>query len=145
MSTYLFDVQGTLVGNPSVTDEDIRKMLLVLGAAGHRLVLMTGLPSAVPHDIMKLVDACYGKPVMFADFDEGTVVFDDDTELLQYAAHYGMKVVHASQMGAWIASERWQNGSGQQDLQGGYQMKLIDTLGRLSAIFGLKMLYQMML
>ena len=106
MSTFVFDVQGTLVGNPTVSDEDIRKMLLVLRARGHRLILMSGLPSLTPEPLLALVDECRAKPVRFKEFDKDTVVFDDDMFLLQAAAHY-TKVVHASQMGDWIAQESW--------------------------------------
>jgi hypothetical protein len=112
---YVFDVQGTLVNNPSVRDEDIRKMLLVLRAAGHHLVIMTGNLSGVPTQLRELVDECWEKPISFRElFNEDTVVFDDCMHILQAASHAGAKIVHASQMGDWIANEGW-NGSGRQD------------------------------
>jgi hypothetical protein len=112
---YVFDVQGTLVNNPTVSDEDVKKMLLVLRAAGHHLVLMTGDMDGVPHHLRTLVDECRLKPLRFTDFDKDTVVFDDDAYLLKAAAKTGAKVVAAQQMGAWLASQDWDNGSRRQD------------------------------
>lgn len=112
---YVFDVHGTLVNNPTVSDEDIRKMLLVLRTAGHHLVIVSEDLQSVPEDLKALVDECRAKPISFADFDEDTVVFDDCTHILRCAAQLGVRTVAASQMGAWLENEAW-NGSGRQDV-----------------------------
>lgn len=112
---YVFDLQGTLVNNPTVSDEDVRKMLVVLRDRGHRLVIMTGNPTGVPHRLSKLVDECWTKPISFQQFNRNTVVFDDDTALLRAAARAGAKVVAATQMGAWLENEVWTDGTGRQD------------------------------
>jgi hypothetical protein len=109
---YVFDVHGTLVGNESVSDEDARKMLMVLRAAGHRLVLMTGDPTRIPHQLRALADDVWEKPITFRGrFNKDTVVFDDCTQILRCAARAGAKVVAAQQMGDWIARQDWANGS----------------------------------
>jgi hypothetical protein len=109
MSTYIFDVHGTLVGNPEVTDEDVRKMLLLVRTAGHHIVLMSAEIALIPESLIALADDCLSKPVRFQDYED-VVVFDDDALLLRTAARLGAKVVHASQMCAWLDNEDWGNG-----------------------------------
>lgn len=103
MSIYIFDVHGTLVGNSEVSDEDTYQWLLRLRDAGHRIVLMTGLPDQVPERLRTAAHEVREKPVDFKQFDPGSFVFDDYEDLLDMATRMGMMSVPARRMGEFIA------------------------------------------
>lgn len=113
MKTFLFDYQGTLVGNPSMREEDMKKVMLVLRAAGHRLVLWSGSGVGASFGgFEELVDEVWDKDMehirlVNSDF----VVFDDDTTFLTVLAKHGAKIVGASQMGDWLVNESWRVGA----------------------------------
>jgi hypothetical protein len=121
MTTYVFDVHGTLVDNPFVTDEDIRKMLLVLRSRGHHLIAWSSELSSVDQSRFEgMIDEFWPKwGRSLLDVGPGCVVFDDDSLFLRSISRRGAKVVAASQMGEWIENEDWSdvrgNESGRQD------------------------------
>lgn len=106
MTTFVFDVHGTLVGNRWVADEDIRKMLSALRSRGHHLIAWSSEPASVdPAQFAGLIDEVWSK--FGVSVDPSWVVFDDDLFFLRSMARCGAKVVAASQMGEWIAHENW--------------------------------------
>ncbi len=109
MKTFLFDCQGTLVGNSTVSEEDMKKVLLVLKSAGHRIVIWSGSGSnSVPKDFAALADDVWSKNAdRMASVNSDFIVFDDDTLFLTVLARRGAKIVGALQMGDWLVNEVW--------------------------------------
>lgn len=108
MKTFIFDCQGTLVGNPTVSEEDMKKVILVLKSAGHRVVVWSAMLSCIPEQFAAIADECWSKdPEYQRQVDKDCIVFDDDIFWLTQFADRGAKVVAAEQMGAWLANEVW--------------------------------------
>lgn len=106
--TFLFDCQGTLVDNPSVSEEDMQAVIKVLRAAGHRVIVWSASVTMVPEQFGALADECRSKTMEeMADLNEDFIVFDDDVNFLQSLARRGCRVVVASQMGDWLVNEVW--------------------------------------
>ncbi|MBU1891218.1 hypothetical protein KJ782_07110 [Patescibacteria group bacterium] len=107
MATYVFDVHGTLVGNPDVSDEDVCRALICLRAAGNTIYYMTGNRDGVPQRLLDLCDRVIDKPFGLADLPADAIFFDDDMAILRALQRNGLKVVAASQMGEWIDNQDW--------------------------------------
>ena len=106
--TFLFDCRGTLVGNPFVKEEDMKKVIPLLRAAGHRVIVWSAMMSLIPDDFAKIADECWSKDLEYQRrIDENFIVFDDDVSFLTNLADRGAKVVAASQMGDWLVNEVW--------------------------------------
>jgi hypothetical protein len=106
--TFLFDCQGTLVNNPFVKEEDMEKVLPLLKAAGHRVIVWSAMVTLIPNNFAALADECWSKELEdMSRIDESFIVFDDDVEFLQSLARRGAKIVAAHQMGDWLVNEVW--------------------------------------
>ena len=109
MAIYVFDVHGTLVGNPTVSDEDVLKALICLRAAGDTICYMTGNRDGVPQRLLDLCDRVIDKPFDVAALPEDAIFFDDDMAILRALQRNGFKVVAAAQMGEWIDNQDWED------------------------------------
>jgi hypothetical protein len=110
MKTFLFDVKGTLVDNPAVKEEDLKKVLLVLKAAGHRIIIWSASVTLIPEQFAALADECWSKGDLdaSASIDKDFILFDDESLLLaSIAGNTGCRTVHAAQMGDWLVNEVW--------------------------------------
>jgi hypothetical protein len=108
MKTFLFDCQGTLVNNPAVKEEDMEKVLPLLKAAGHRVIVWSASVTLIPNNFAALADECRSKTMaQMEDIDENFIVFDDDEGFLQSLVRRGCQVVSAAQMGDWLVNEVW--------------------------------------
>lgn len=114
MTTFFFDLEGTLIRNPTVTDDDVCAMLRILRARGDRLIITTEASALVPRWLEDLVDMVWCKPLRTWHLAGKVVVVDDDIGYLTAAARLGVKTVAASQLGEWIAHEEL-NGNHRQD------------------------------
>lgn len=106
--TFLFDCHGTLVGNPTVSEEDMKKVLLVLKSAGHQVIVWSASATLVPNAFAALADDVWSKDMeRIASVNKDFIVFDDDTAFLTSLARRGARIVAASQMGDWLVNEVW--------------------------------------
>ena len=106
--TFLFDCQGTLVNNPAVTEEDMKKVLKVLRSAGHRVIVWSASATMIPPQFAALADECWSKTMEDMEgIDKDFIVFDDDVDFLQSLVRRGCRVVAAQQMGDWLVNEVW--------------------------------------
>ena len=102
MRTFLFDVNGTLVGNSALSDEDARKLLLTLISKGHNIILMSGDVYGIPEQLSHLAHACWEKPVSsekLESFMGNLTIVDDDVSLLRAYADSGHSIIAAEQLG----------------------------------------------
>lgn len=107
MTTFFFSLEGTLLGNPGVSNAAVQAMLRSLRAQGNRLIVVTGVPERVPGWLEKLVDMVWSKPLFTSHLAGKVVVVDDDIGYLTEATRLGVRTVAASQLSEWIAHEGW--------------------------------------
>ena len=98
-STYLFDVEGTLVGN-DLSREEVTYWLQKLRKIGF-VIIWSGKP--VPPWLTELADDVWMKgDVPAKKMAAVDVVFDDDHELLE--GFRGPEQVHARDLRSWFVS-----------------------------------------
>lgn len=104
MTTFVFDVLGTLKGSDHISDEDARKLFFLLATRTDNKLVLTGdnvdeIPRVFRQQAYdfwpreSLVERC---PI-----EKGTVVFSSDTLLLKDLVAQGVKAVASSQMAVW--------------------------------------------
>lgn len=108
MKTFLFDYEGTLVGNPDVSEENMKKVFIVLKSAGHKIIVWSASTIAVSDDFVALADEVWLKDLeRINSVNKDFIVFDDNMMFLRSLARRGAKIVGASQMGDWLVNEVW--------------------------------------
>lgn len=106
--TFLFDVQGTLINNPVVSAEGMKKVLAILKMAGHRIILWTSCSGCIEPDLVVLADEVWEKTgEEVKTINETFVVFDDEPVFLTMVARSGATTVLASDMADWLANTDW--------------------------------------
>ena len=108
MATYLFSVERTLVGNPELSDDNARRLLLLLKAKGHTVKLFADFVNQVPEGLRALADELYPKPIRLgacASVKDDVTLVDDSAEVLTVAVRHGIKPVAAQQLGLWLSQE----------------------------------------
>ena len=104
MTTFVFDVPGTLKGSDHISDEDARKLFFLLSVKTANKLVLTGdnvdeIPSVLRQQAYdfwpreSLVEKC--------PREKGTVVFSSDVSLLKDLVAQGVKAVASSQMAVW--------------------------------------------